>query len=163
MISIIVATAKGGVIGRHNGLPWKLPGEMAFFKRTTTGHPVIMGRKTYESIGRPLPERTNIVITRDPNSKFAGCTVATSLDDAIRIAEKSPGADEVFIIGGEAIYNLALPLANRVYLTRVNAKIKGDKFFKYDENDWTTVNTDQHFADEKNMYNYEFVVLERNP
>ncbi len=163
MLSIIVATAKNGVIGKENGLPWKLPSEMAFFKRTTTGHPIIMGRKTHESIGRALPDRTNIVISREPGAKYEGCLSASSLNDAIELARQSPGSDEIFIIGGETIYNLALPIAERIYLTEVDAEIEGDKYFRFNPDNWQEQSREPHLADAKNAYNYTFVILSRKP
>lgn len=162
MISIIVATDNKGVIGKKNSLPWKLPAEMAYFKATTTNHPIIMGRKTYESIGRPLPKRTNIVISRDKSSSYPGCLSATSLDDAIAQAKHSPGSDEIFIIGGESVYTEALGVADRIYLTKVDADIEnGDKFFKYDKAVWRTISEVKHPADSQNQYAYRFLVLQR--
>lgn len=162
MISIIVAIDNHGVIGKENGLPWKLPGEMAFFKRTTTGHPIIMGRKTYDSIGRALPDRTNIVISRDSGARYPGCLSAASLDEAVELARKSPGADEIFVIGGESIYELALPITDRIYLTKVDANIEnGDKFFRYDESQWEKTSSTGYQADDKNAHNYNIAVLQR--
>ena len=160
-ISIIVAIADNGVIGKENGLPWKLPGEMAYFKQKTTGHPIIMGRKTHESIGRPLPGRTNIIISRDPHYRPEGCQSATSLDQALNLAKNFPGAEEIFIIGGEAIYGLGLPLADKLYITKVDAKITGDKHFHYNAAEWQEISSEPHRADDKNQYSYTFKVLER--
>lgn len=161
-LSIIVTAANHGVIGRKNGLPWKLPAEMAYFKATTTGHPIIMGRKTYESIGRPLPERTNIIITRNSNTKYRGSHSTGSLGRAIELAKKSPGAEEIFIIGGESVYAEALSVADRIYLTKIDADIEnGDKFFKYDEARWRVVSENKHQADTQNQYSYSFLILER--
>lgn len=157
-LSIIVATAKDGVIGKSGGLPWYLPAELAYFKNTTMGHSIIMGRKTHESIGRALPGRTNIVITRDPNYQAEGCRVVTSLDEAIKVADAQ---NEVFIIGGESIYAQAIDKTDRIYLTQVNADIKGDKYFKFDPGSWQEVSRQEHKADERNEYDYAFTVLER--
>jgi dihydrofolate reductase len=162
IISTIVAVAKNGVIGRENATPWYLPAELAHFKEITMGHPIIMGRKTHESIGRALPGRTNIIISRNPKYKAAeGSIVADSLEKALDIA-KSKDKEEVFVIGGQAIYDIALPKVKRIYLTRVNVKVKGDKFFKYDPKQWQQASSKKHKADEKNPYDYEFLVLERS-
>lgn len=161
MISAIVAVAKNGVIGKEGGLPWYLPAELARFKQVTTGHPIIMGRKTHESIGRALPGRTNIVITHNKGFEAEGCIVVVSLEKAIEEAKKAEGAEEIFIIGGESIYKEAMPLLEHIYLTRVDAEVEGDKFFHYAENEWKQVSSEKHQADEKNKYNFEFVILER--
>jgi dihydrofolate reductase len=162
MISAIVAVAKNGVIGKEGGLPWYLPAELARFKEVTMGHPIIMGRKTHESIGRALPGRTNIVITRDKDYKATeGCMVVNSLDEAIEQAKKAGGANEIFIIGGASIYEQAMPLLDRIYLTKVDAEIDGDKFFKYDPKKWNQISSEKHSADDKNKYGFEFTVLER--
>lgn len=164
MISIIVAAAKNGVIGKTNALPWYLPAEMAYFRDKTTGHPIIMGRKTHESIGRSLPDRTNIVITHDRNYKAANKSIVVgSLEEALKNAEKAPGSDEIFIIGGEAIYEQALPKADRLYLTKVEAEIDGDKFFMFKPAEWKQISSQKHIADDKNQYPFEFTVLERKP
>ena len=161
-LSIIVAVAENGVIGKTNTLPWYLPAEMAYFKQKTMGHPIIMGRRTHESIGRPLPGRTNIVITHDKNYEADGCQTASSLDEALIKAKAAEGANEIFVIGGESIYALALPKANKLYLTKVRATIDGDKFFEYDANGWFQVWHEKHQADAKNKYDYEFLILERH-
>lgn len=160
-IAAIVAVANNGVIGKEGGLPWYLPAELARFKQTTTGHPIIMGRKTHESIGRALPGRTNLVITRNKDFKAEGCEIVSSLDEAIEKAKKSEGADEIFIIGGEQIYSEALPLLDRIYLTKVDTEVDGDKFFRYDPREWRQISSEKHSADEKNKHNFEFTVLER--
>ncbi|MEX2007050.1 MAG: dihydrofolate reductase [Candidatus Saccharimonadales bacterium] len=161
MISIIVATAENGVIGKSGGLPWYLPAELAYFKKTTMRHPIIMGRRTYESIGRALPGRTNIVITHDKTYEAEGCIVIDSLEKAIEKAKKSEGSDEIFIIGGESVYKEALPLAGRLYLTKVKATIDGDKFFKYNPANWKQVISEKHSSNEKNSYEYDFTVCQR--
>ena len=161
MISFIVARAKNGVVGKDGGLPWNLPGELALFKQRTMGHPIIMGRKTHESIGRALPGRTNIVITHNPKLNAEGCTVVQSLEQALVEAKKAPGHEEIFIIGGEAIWELALPHADRIYLTEVQADIEGDKYFKFDRSDWKEVARDEHKADAKNKYDFNFLTLDR--
>jgi dihydrofolate reductase len=157
-LSIIVAMAKNGVIGKSGGLPWYLPAELAYFKKVTTGHPIIMGRKTHESIGRALPDRKNIVITHDKDYKAKGCVVVDSLESAVKAAK---GAEEAFIIGGESIYKLALPKADKLYLTKIDADIDGDRFFRYDTSEWKQVWSEKHAKDEKNPYDFEFTMLER--
>jgi len=161
VVSIIVATAEGGVIGKTGGLPWYLPADLVHFKQITMGHPIIMGRVTYESIGRPLPGRYNIVITSGKKYKAEGCEIVSSLKDAIAAAQKDPASDEVFIIGGASIYEQAMPLADRIYLTRVRAKIDGDKYFKYDPSEWKEISSEPHQADGKNQYDYDWLILER--
>jgi dihydrofolate reductase len=122
-LALIVAVARNGVIGRDGGLPWHLPEDLKHFKRTTSGHAVIMGRKTHESIGRPLPKRRNIVVTRS-GAAFAGCDTATSLQDAIALARESD--DRPFVIGGASLYEEALPLATEIYLTEIDEDVEGD-------------------------------------
>jgi dihydrofolate reductase len=158
MISVIVATAKDGVIGKTGGIPWYLPADLAHFKQTTMGHPIIMGRVTHESIGKALPGRRNIVISHNAKYQAEGCDVVDSLESALKLVENEP---EVFIIGGEAIYNLALPLAEQLYLTKVNAKIDGDKHFLYNPAEWKGLSREEHTADDKNPYDYTFITLER--
>lgn len=158
MISIIVAVAENGVIGKTGGIPWYLPADLAHFKEITMGHPIIMGRVTHESIGKALPGRVNIVITRNEDYRADGCEVVGSLGQALKSVKDEP---EVFIIGGDSIYQQAVALANRIYLTEVHAKIEGDKFFRYDPAQWQEVNREKHRTDDKNPYNYDFVTLKR--
>ncbi len=127
-VSIIAAVSQNGVIGKDGGLPWKISADLKRFKEITTGHPVIMGRKTFESIGRPLPGRTNIIVTRDGSYQAEGCLVVTSLEKALQEAKQAE-SEEIFIIGGGEIYTQALPLADTLYLTLINAEVKGDAFF----------------------------------
>ena len=157
-VSIIVAAAEDGVIGKKGGMTWYLPAELKFFKNTTMGHPIIMGRKTHESIGRALPGRKNIVITRDAAYKAEGCTVVNSLEAALAEAES---ADEAFVIGGAEIYAQTLALADKLYITYVDAKVDGDKHFHFDQNDWEKTKSEKHEADEKNKYSYEFTLWQR--
>ncbi len=152
-ISTIVAVSENGVIGKDNATPWYLPAELVRFKQITMGHPIIMGRKTHESIGRALPGRQNIVITRDKNYRAEGCEIANSVEEALEIAKDN---NEVFIIGGATIYEQVMPLLNKVYLTRVRVSIEGDKFFELDEKQWNKVASEDHPADEKNKYAFEF-------
>ena len=161
MISAIVAVARNGVIGKSNALPWYLPAEMARFKEVTMGHPIIMGRKTHQSIGRALPGRTNIVVTHNKDFEAEGCKDVGSLDEAIELGKKAEGGDEVFIIGGEQIYKEAMPKLDRIYLTKVDAAVDGDKFFNYDPEEWKQISNEKHSADAKNQYDFEFTLLER--
>ena len=159
MISIIAALAENRVIGVNNTLPWRLPNDLKHFRRLTTGHAIILGRKNYESIGKPLPERTNIVITRNRDFHADGCLIAHSLDEALALASNDP---EIFIIGGAEIYRAALARADRLYLTRVHAAIAGDTYFpEFDETEWQEISRERHATDERHAYAYSFVVLER--
>lgn len=160
IISAIVAATEKGVIGKEGGIPWYLPADLTHFKRTTMGHPIIMGRKTHESIGRALPGRYNVVITHQKGYRIEGCAVVRSLVDALKLPEVKK-ANEVFIIGGEEIYMLAMPLAKRIYLTRVHVVVEGDKFFKFNPDQWHETSIEEHLADQKNQYDYDFIVLER--
>lgn len=162
--SLIVARAQNNVIGVDNSLPWHLPEDLKYFKQTTLGKPIIMGRKTYESIGRPLPGRTNIVITRQNLSLPEGVVVVSSVEQAIAVAKDIAQADvvdEVMIIGGSDIYRQSLPLADRVYLTKVHAEVEGDSYFHdFDESQWRLVQEQRYDACEKNPYPYSFCVYE---
>jgi len=159
MISIIVAAAENNVIGKNNDLIWHLPRDLKHFKETTTGHYIIQGRKTYESYGKPLPNRTNVIITRDKNYKAEGCIVVHSLEDAIKEAQVD---SEPFIIGGGKIYEQALPMVDRIYLTRIHEKFEGDTFFpELDMNDWDVVDESYFAADEKNKYPFTIFTLDR--
>ena len=157
-ISIIVAAAPDGAIGKDNKLLWHLPADMKFFKDKTMGHHIIMGRKTYESIGKPLPGRTTVIITRDKNYKAEGCFVAHSLEYAIRKIELS-GDSEAMIIGGAEIYSLALEFADIIYLTEVQGKFEADAFFKFDKSKWSVKERQDHKADDKNKFDYSFMTL----
>lgn len=159
ILSIIVAFDHNRLIGRDNGLPWRLSFDLQRFKRLTTGHAVVMGRKTHESIGRPLPNRLNVVVTRQAAYRAEGCTVVHSLDDAL---EACRDQEEVFIIGGASIYAEAMPLANRLYLTRVDAALEGDAWFpELDLSGWTCISSERVPADERNEYAAVYEVLER--
>lgn len=160
LVSIIVAIAQNHVIGKDNQLIWHLPNDLKFFKATTTGHPIIMGRKTFESIGRPLPNRTNIVISRNANLKIEGCICVTSIQGAVDVARNS-GTRECFVIGGAEIYHQALPLVKKIYLTEVLANVEGNVFFKFDKSSWIETDRSNHTIDENHAYAYSFVVLER--
>ena len=158
-ISLIVALARNRVIGRDNQLPWRLSADLQHFKRLTMGRPIVMGRKTCESIGKPLPGRTNIVVTRNSSFSAEGCRVVHSIDEALVAAG---GADEVMIMGGENLYSQLLPRADRLYLTEVQAEVSGDAWFpEFDETQWQELERESHRADENNEFDYDFVVLAR--
>ena len=160
MISLIAAVAKNGVIGVDNSMPWHLPADMKFFRETTMGKPLVMGRKTFESIGsKPLPGRTNIVITRDRNFRAENCLLVHSIDDALAAAD---GSDEVMIMGGSSFYEQMLTRADRIYLTQVHADIEGDAWFpELKSGSWKEISRQDFSADEKNPFDYSFVILER--
>jgi dihydrofolate reductase len=158
-ISLIVAMAENRVIGRDNQLPWRIPADLKHFKALTMGKPIIMGRKTYESIGRPLPGRDNIVITGDTSYRAEGCQVVHTLEEALRSAG---GAEEAMIIGGATLYRQTLKDADRLYLTLVKAQPEGDTWFpKIKPQEWREIRREVHRADESNEYDYDFVVLDR--
>ncbi|MEM1319298.1 MAG: dihydrofolate reductase [Bacteroidota bacterium] len=161
IISAIVATANNRVIGKNNDIPWYLPADLKYFKATTIHHHIIMGRNCYESIGRPLPKRTNIIMTRNPFFSVTNCLIVHSLEEALQIAQDN-GEEEVFIIGGAQIYELSLPYLDRLYLTEVDLEVKGDVFFpELDWSEWQESSRSAHQADEKNPHDYVFKVLER--
>lgn len=165
-IAFVVAIADNGVIGRANGLPWRLSGDMAWFKRITTGKPVIMGRKTWDSLPRkPLPNRPNIVVTRDAGFRAEGAEVAASVEAALmrgRALAEAAGADEIMVIGGAQIYDAALDAADRLYITEVHAEPEGDVSFpSFNPREWREVSRERHAAGEKDTADYSFVVLER--
>lgn len=158
MISLIVAVSANNVIGAEGKLPWRLSDDLKRFKRLTMGKPIVMGRLTWESIGRPLPGRQNIVLTRQPDFDVSACDVVTSPAEALRVAGDAP---EIVIIGGSQVYNLFLPKAGRLYLTRVRAEVRGDAFFAIDEEAWTLVRSESHAADDANEFDFEFRTYER--
>ena len=150
------------VIGNRGKIPWHLPADFAHFKAVTTGHPVIMGRKTFESIGRALPGRTNIVITRDADYKREGIVAVPSADAALDAARSAEGADEVFILGGGEVYKLFLGRADAVYLTKIMGTFDGDAFFpELDEKEWKLVDSKPQKKDEKNPFDYTFLIFSR--
>ncbi|RJG39470.1 type 3 dihydrofolate reductase [Motilimonas pumila] len=159
-LSMIAAMAHNRVIGKNNDMPWHLPADLKFFKKTTLGKPVIMGRKTYDSIGRPLPGRLNIVISRDASWQAEGVTTAISPEAAMTLVSDVP---EVMVIGGGGIYQAFLPLADQLYLTHINAHIDGDTQFPDYQGvaNWQTVSSETYHADERNAYDLEFVTLVR--
>ncbi|WP_085248360.1 type 3 dihydrofolate reductase [Gilliamella mensalis] len=164
IVSMIVAMADNHVIGLNNQMPWHLPADLAWFKKNTLNKPVIMGRKTFESIGRPLPGRHNIIISRQTvieSNVVPNVSWVPSIDAAILLAQAQL-VDEAFIIGGGNIYKQALPLANRLYLTHIDAKLQGDTFFPdYSPEQWQVIYQEAHQANDKNSYPYQFEILER--
>lgn len=158
MISIIAAVAQNGVIGDKNSLLWHISEDMRFFKRTTSGHPVIMGRKTFESLGRPLPNRTNVVISRTQQT-IEGCTVVGSLEEAVALFPKE---EEVFIIGGAQIYALALSVADKMYLTRIYCDYQGDTSFpEWEPKQWELTSKESFENGEKYPHPFAFEIYER--
>lgn len=164
IISLIAAVAENRVIGKNNDLPWKLPDDMKFFMETTKGHYVIMGRKNYDSLHpkfKPLPNRTNIVVTRQQNLQAPGCIIVNDVNKGINIAKEN-NESELFIIGGAEIYKLTLPVANRLYLTEVKAIVDGDTYFpEVDKNQWREISREPHPADERHKFSFDIVVYER--
>jgi len=164
-VSLIVAVSENGVIGKDNDLIWHLPKDMKFFKDTTLGHHVVMGRKNFESIPhkfRPLPNRTNIVITRQSDYKAEDSIVVNSVEEALKVA-KSNVENEAFIIGGGQIYKLALEanLIDRIYLTKIHHSFDGDTFFPELSSDWEEIKREDCFKDDNHKYDYSFIVLEK--
>lgn len=158
-VAIISALDRNGLIGAGNALPWHLPADLAHFRQLTLGHAVIMGSRTWESLPKkPLPGRQNIVLSRSMSKDMAECDVARNLDEALNIAD----GEHVFIIGGASVYEQALPLADRLYLTRIDAVFEGDTYFpKIDEDAWQETERESHTQDEKNPHDYTFVVLKK--
>jgi len=154
IVSIIVAMAKNRVIGKENDMPWHLPADLKHFRVMTSGKPIIMGRKTYESIGRPLPKRHNIIISRNSDYQVEGCDVVGSLEEAVALAGD---VEELFIIGGGFLYNQTIDQADKLYLTFIDLAVEGDTFFpEYEHLDITKVSSEHHKKDENNPYDYEF-------
>ena len=163
-ISLIVAVSRNGAIGLNNQLPWYLPEDLKYFKSVTMGKPLIMGRKTFDSIGRPLPGRANIVLTRDPQWTSDGVEVVQPVEQALVAAEiacEAADVDEIMVIGGEQIYRMTLDLADRIYLTQVDADVEGDAFFPdIDLNDWSQ--TRVKLPEIIDKHPYQFLVLDRD-
>jgi dihydrofolate reductase len=164
-LAIIVAVADNGAIGKDNALLWKLPEDMRHFKQVTMGKPIIMGRKTFESIGKALPGRTNIVITRNGAFTAEGVRCVSSLEEALQVAAQTVSmepAEEAVVIGGSEIYQAALPLADRLYITEVHANVEGDTVLpRVEWDDWREVRRERHVAQTPNPYDYSFVFYER--
>jgi dihydrofolate reductase len=160
-ITLIAAVADNGVIGADGGMPWHLPADLAHFKRLTMGKPVLMGRLTWEAIGKPLPGRANLVLTRDAHWRAEGAERVASLEQALDVA-RAAGAAELMVIGGAEVYRQALPRAARIYLTRVHAEPWGDTWFpELEPDEWREVGRREQLADEHNGWDLTFVALER--
>lgn len=159
MLSILVAMDKNNTIGKNNQLPWHLPADLAYFKRITMGHSIVMGRKTFESIGKPLPGRKNIILTRDSEYQAEGCHVIHSIS---AIKEMNKKTAEIFIIGGAELFNQTLSFVDKLYITEIESTFEGDTFFpSLDESEWSLVSKEKGKKDEKNPYDYYFSVYER--
>lgn len=160
MISIVVAMDINRVIGKNNQLPWHLPADLAFFKKTTMGKPIVMGRKTHESIGKPLPGRQNIILTRNKNYEAEGCTVIHSVDEIFSLEKNEQ--DEICVIGGAEIFKEVLPCADRLYITTIEHEFEGDTYFPpINESDWVLVSKEKGPKDDKNPYDYYFTIYNR--
>ncbi|PTQ96205.1 dihydrofolate reductase [Nitrosomonas nitrosa] len=160
-LSLLAAMASNRVIGRNNALPWRLPADLKRFKALTMGQIIVMGRKTYESIGRPLPGRINIIVTRQPDLSVAGVTVTRSVEEALTACLIHPDK-EIFIIGGAELYQQTLKHCQRLYLTEVQKAFEGDAFFpEFDRSDWHEIVRERHVQEEGEKLEYHFVVLER--
>lgn len=161
IITIVAALDKNSLIGTTTGLPWYLPADLKHFKEVTTGHVIVMGRKTYETIGRSLPNRTNVVITRNVEFDAPGCMVLPTIESAL---DRYKDEQEIYIIGGAQIYQEAMPYATHLSLTKIDQAFDGNVYFpKVDWNAWEEIGRVDHQADEKNPYNYSFVAYERKP
>lgn len=161
MISLIVARTQNHIIGKENAMPWHLPKDLAGFRQNTVGKPVIMGRKTYESIGRLLPKRPNIILSRTGFS-VEGAYSANTLEQAVELAKSFANADEIMIIGGGELFKQALPIANKLYLTEIQAEIDGDTLFEFDEENWQLTQDIWSEKDSENAYDCRFMVFERS-
>lgn len=164
-VSFVVAMSRGRVIGRGGELPWRLPRDLKHFRALTWGKPIVMGRKTHESLGRPLPGRTNIILTRRPGFEAPGCWVVDSMDAALDQA-RAAGADELMVVGGGQVYRDFLPLCSKIHLTLVEGDFEGDTFFPVDllsADEWRAVHEESWEADERNPHDARYLVLERRP
>lgn len=160
-LSIVAGLSQNHMIGCDNKLPWHLPADLKHFRALTLGKPVLMGRKTHESIGRPLPKRQNIILTRNPDFKAEGCDVIHALDELPNLL---PDPTEIMLIGGEQLYRLLLPQADTLHLTLVNTTVEGDAFFpEWNADEWQETAREHHTADEENEFDYDFVSLVRSP
>ena len=162
IVSTIVGLGNNNEIGKDNDIPWYIPADLKYFKKITSGHPIIMGRKCFESIGRALPNRTNIIVSRNPEFHIDGCILTHSVSAALLVAEES-GADEVFIIGGGEIYRMGMPLTSKLYLTEIDIDIENaDVFFpEINMDSWELISQESHEKDDKNTHDYTFKVLKR--
>lgn len=157
MISFVVAMDEKRLIGSNNELPWHLPADLQHFKKVTMGKPIVMGRKTYESIGRPLPGRENIILTRDSSYQVEGCTVIHTVEEALNRKE-----EELCVIGGAEVFKLFMPFADRMYITKINSTFEGDTYFpEFSESEWSLVSKTDGTMDEKNKYPHEFLVFDK--
>ncbi len=163
MISIIVAMDRKRAIGKNNSLPWYLPADLIHFKKITTGHSIIMGRRTFDSIGRALPKRTNVVITRDPDFSVDNVFRVSNIEEAVELAQRSEWPGEIFIIGGGEIYNQAMKLAEKLYVTLINTEVPdADIFFpEIDQNIWKESEREDHLKDSRNKFDYSFLTYTR--
>ncbi|EWH21959.1 dihydrofolate reductase [Bacillus haynesii] len=160
MISLIAAMDRNRLIGKDNDLPWHLPQDLKYFKEVTKGHAVIMGRKTFESIGRPLPHRENIIITSNKELDIPNCQVMHSAEEAVRFAKNRN--EECFVIGGSTLYTDILPFADKLYVTKIDETFEGDRYFpEFNEAEWEIVSRRKGLKDDKNPYDYEFLVYQR--
>lgn len=159
MLSGLVAMDKNRLIGRDNDLPWRLPADLAYFKKVTMGHPIVMGRKTFEAIGKPLPGRRNIIVTRNKQYKQPGCEVLYSIEDIYKVGG---GTEEVFVIGGAEIFKEVMPMMDRLYVTYIDEEFEGDTYFpNINDNEWRIISEEPGITDEKNLYHHRFVVYGR--
>jgi len=159
IFSLIWAQNNNGLIGKDGQLPWRLPADLAWFRKQTMGKPILMGRKTFESIGKPLPGRTTLILTRQEDYNAEGCTVVRNLDEAKAAV---PDAGEIMVIGGAEVYALTLPEATRLYITDIDAVLEGDVWFPdFELGDWRETSREDHGPDEANPYSYSFITLER--
>lgn len=162
IVSLLLAASENNVIGKNNQLPWHLPNDLKYFKNLTWGLPILMGRKTFDSIGKPLPGRKSIVVTRQKDWQYEGVTTVHAIENAVTKAADL-GAREIFVIGGAEIFMLSLPMANRIYLTRIHHHFDGDVFFpELSQHEWSITSSRFCPADEKNGYNHTYQVWERN-
>ncbi|MCM3209937.1 dihydrofolate reductase [Bacillus licheniformis] len=160
MISLIAAMDRNRLIGKDNDLPWHLPQDLKYFKEVTKGHAVIMGRKTFESIGRPLPHRENIIVTSNKELDIPNCQVMHSAEEAVRFAKNRN--EECFVIGGSTLYTEILPFADKLYVTKIDETFEGDRYFpEFSEAEWKIVSRRKGLKDDKNPYDYEFLVYQR--
>jgi dihydrofolate reductase len=162
IVSLIAAASENNVIGKDNWMPWDLPAELAYFRNVTRGKTVIMGRKTYDSVGRPMPNRHNIIVSRNAGLTIPGVDVVGSVEEALELARKD-NLDEIFVTGGEQIYRAALPYADRIYLSRVHTTIEGGEAFfpEFDENQWKIVSAEKYESDAENAIPFTKIVYER--
>lgn len=157
-MNLIVCMSKNRVIGKENKMPWSLPNDLAYFKKTTLGKTVVMGRKTFESIGKNLPGRNNVILTRDPNFKADGCTIASNIEEVLKMP-----CDDVFIMGGSEIYSLFMPYIRKLYITQIDEEFDGDAFFpEIQTEEYQILSNEPGIRDEKNNYNYSYTIWRKS-